>query len=157
MSAAEAEQFLKTWIIGTLDTPQPILNGLPSCPFARKALTDGKVMFMHCDTPAWETVVEWFGDREVLCLVVHQPMAVDAFHAMVEEGNRVLSRSGLIGLEDHPDYPERIGDVVMNNGRYQIVLVQRISDLEKARGRLEKTGYYTNWPADYRTEVTGKN
>lgn len=152
----ESVAYLRQWITTTLDTKNPVFNDLPACPYARKALIDGKVTFLHCDVPMWDEIREWAMSSEVIVVVVHTPMSVPEFHFAMEEGNRILAQSGLIGLEDHPDYPEEVGGVVLNNGRYQIMLIQAEAALEKARARLEKLGYYKNWPADYREEVTGR-
>ena len=52
-----------------------------------------------------------------------------------------------VALEDHPDDEENINGVIMNNGKYPIVLMQRLSKIQMFSGFLKKKGYYDE--ADY--------
>lgn len=154
---SESEKFIKEWIATTLNTPHAVFNDLPACPYARTALLNNKVKFLHCARPDWtEVIAAWDGKAEVLVVMVHDEMEVPAFHALMEEGNAAMKEAGLIGLEDHPDYVEKVGGVMLNNGRYQLILIQKEAALEKARAHLERLGYYRQWPDDYYEEVTGK-
>jgi hypothetical protein len=58
-----------------------------------------------------------------------------------------------IFLDDHVNNVERMHDVVFNNGRYNVLFLQRRSKLAAATRRLEKTGYYNKWTKEYYDEV----
>ena len=156
-SETEAEAFIRDWCLTTLSEPHVVFNNLPACPYARAGFLNHKVKFLHCGRPDWTQVIAaWDGKADVLVVLVHEPMEVAYFHALMEHGNHALRQAGLIGLEDHPDYVEEVGGVRLNNGRYQLLLIQNEAALDKAREKLAAQGYYQNWPADYLEEVTGR-
>ena len=51
----------------------------------------------------------------------------------------------IVSLEDHPNDVEIVNGVQMNFGLCGIVLIQRLSKLNKASKILRKQGYYKNW------------
>ena len=56
-------------------------------------------------------------------------------------------------LEDHPDEEENINGVIMNNGKYPIVLMQRLSKIQMFSGILKKRGYYDVWSKENLDDV----
>ena len=40
---------IKTWISDFVTRPNPVFGNLPPCPFAQKAMIDGKVEFLELD------------------------------------------------------------------------------------------------------------
>ena len=55
----------------------------------------------------------------------------------------------LLSLEDHPDDPEVVNGVVMNNGTYALALVQSLSDLDEKSQLVARKGFYDTWPEEY--------
>jgi hypothetical protein len=55
----------------------------------------------------------------------------------------------LLALEDHPDDPEIVNGVCMNQGTYTMALVQSLSDLNAKAKLMARNGFYDTWPEDY--------
>ena len=64
-----------------------------------------------------------------------------------------VSTEHYIILDDHPNEPEEVGGVLLNQGTYAILFVQRRSELERARKELAGTDYYKNFTQEYKDEV----
>jgi hypothetical protein len=72
------------------------------------------------------------------------------FSASVNIANQdMLLRQDLIALEDHPDDPEIVNGVCMNQGTYALALVQSLSDLNAKAQQMANRGFYHNWPEQY--------
>ena len=72
------------------------------------------------------------------------------FSASLNIANQdMLLRQDLIALEDHPDDPEIVNGVCMNQGTYALALVQSLSDLNAKAQQMANRGFYHNWPAQY--------
>jgi hypothetical protein len=56
-------------------------------------------------------------------------------------------------LEDHPDSVEDVNGVVMNQGKYALVLVQSLSKLNVAAKQMGAKGFYHAWPEEYLIEL----
>ena len=58
-------------------------------------------------------------------------------------------------MEDHPQLVEKVKDVVLNQGKYILMLCQNRTKLKTFEDRLRQTDYYKNWSTKYEKEVTG--
>jgi len=68
-----------------------------------------------------------------------------------------MSQDKYIVLDDHMDDATFINGVQSNFGRGNLLLVQKLAKLKKAREQLHKTDYYKHWsPTLYRRIVHGK-
>jgi hypothetical protein len=74
------------------------------------------------------------------------------FHTAVEDANQefLLSRD-ILALEDHPADVEDVNGVIMNQGKYALVLVQSLSKLNVAAKQMGAKGFYHTWPEEYLT------
>jgi hypothetical protein len=74
------------------------------------------------------------------------------FHSAIESANRefLLARD-ILALEDHPDSVEDVNGVIMNQGKYALVLVQSLSKLNVAAKQMGSKGFYHTWPEEYLT------
>jgi len=74
------------------------------------------------------------------------------FHTAVEDANQefLLSRD-ILALEDHPADVEDVNGVIMNQGKYALVLVQSLSKLNVAAKQMGSKGFYHTWPEEYLT------
>ena len=61
----------------------------------------------------------------------------------------------VVVLEDHPDTPESVKGVKLNNGHYILFLAQSLSKLNRFSKILEAGPYYKNWSKDYLRAVKG--
>jgi hypothetical protein len=139
-----------------------VFGDLPPCPYAQKAIIDGKVEFVELNATAdWTTIYQliWntdFDEKDVLCVIVdpRQFTAQETVSIADVLNERFMPRDVVV-LEDHPDIDERVKDVKLNNGHYTLFLAQRLSKLNKFSRMLEAGPYYKNWSKSYLESVKG--
>ena len=157
-------QTIKNWIKDFVTRPNPVFGDLPPCPFAQKAIVDGKVEFVELDGVAeFVTIAShiWhfdFDKKDVLCMIAEP----DHFtkKETVEIANMLneifrFKQMDVVVLEDHPKIKESVRGVKLNNGKYILFLAQRLSKLNKFAKMLEKGPYYRNWSKSYLESVKG--
>jgi hypothetical protein len=153
---------IQNWISDFVTKPNPIFGDLPPCPFAQKAMIDGKVEFLELDGVAgYETLYGhiWnfdFDDKDVLCMIAERDHfttreTTDIAHDL----NKYWMPKDIVVLEDHPDIPEHVKHVKLNNGHYTLFLAQRLSKLNRFSKMLESGPYYKNWSKTYLESVKG--
>ena len=153
---------IKTWIGDFVTRPNPVFGDLPPCPYAQKAIIDGKVEFVELNATAdWTTIYQliWntdFDEKDVLCVIVdpRQFTAQETVSIADVLNERFMPRDVVI-LEDHPDIYESVKGVKLNNGNYTLFLAQRLSKLNKFAKMLESGPYYRNWSRSYLESVKG--
>ena len=155
-------QKIQTWISDFVTKPNPIFGNLPPCPFAQKAIIDGKVEFVELNATAdWTTIYQliWntdFDEKDVLCVIVDpRQFTAQETVSMAEALNERFMPRDVVVLEDHPDIDERVKGVKLNNGHYTLFLAQRLSKLNKFSRMLEAGPYYKNWSRSYLESVKG--
>ena len=156
----EFETYMREWIMGDLSTPLEILNNLPKCPYAKTAYLENKVMFFDGSELLFdvlETIADTWIDEKIEVAVIKLADSVDAdsMTPTVDMLNSVFESSDFVFLDDHNGNEERMKDVVFNNGKYNVLFMQRKSKLDLATKKLEKLGYYKNWTKEYYDEVVG--
>lgn len=152
MDIVQARIDILDWVTGFVEQPHPALNGWPPCPHARRARLDGEfdirpglidpyTDLMKVDMGNY-MVIAYVYDRHVL--------TAERFNQQVDAVNQafLLSRD-IIALADHPDAPEEVLGVRMNQGQYAIVFVQPLSKLNQFARQIAAKGYYHDWPEDY--------
>lgn len=143
------KQFFE-WI-GSLNEPRDVTNGIPTCPYARRAVEDGKVAIIFKTRFGGlfdlnEIVSEWSGQFEVILLVVPRTQVdADAAQAVVKRANGLAAIIDLVVMVDHPDRPFIVAGQNNSNGEFVIFFVQQKSKLEAASAALKARGYYRNW------------
>ncbi len=153
---------IKNWISEFVTKPNPVFGNLPPCPFAQKAIIENKVDFLElggvADYPTlYQHILEAdFEEIDVLCMIA-QP---DQFTAgetekLAKDLNGYFMDRDVVILEDHPDTPESVEGVKLNNGHYILFLAQSLSKLNKFSKMLEMGPYYRNWSKDYLRSVKG--
>jgi hypothetical protein len=146
----ECKEFLSQWIINFLSTPQSILEGYPPCPYARKALVDNKINFLSSSNYVQvisQEVAGWDNSYDVL-LVECGAVNKDTFVKDVDIINTEILAKGFVALEDHVEIEEPLHHLDFRNGKYNIILVQRLDKINQASASLKKLGYYNNWSND---------
>lgn len=148
--------YIKDWILNFLSTPQPLLNGFPPCPYARKALIDNKIKFFKssdyvndiCDLfDNWDEAID-----VAVCVVPDEEDSI-LFVSNASKINELYLSKGFGVLEDHIKIPELFFNLSFNNGKHNIILCQRIEKLNTAAAQLLSKGYYDNWPKDMYDDV----
>lgn len=146
----ECKEFLSNWIINFLSKPQEILSGYPPCPYARKALIENKINFLSASNYTQvilQEVSAWNNLYDVL-LVECGNIDKDTFVNDVADINIELLGKGFVALEDHVNIEEPLHHLDFRNGKYNIILVQRLDKINLASDSLKKLGYYNNWSSD---------
>lgn len=144
------EKQLINWMKTFVEVPHPTLGDWPPCPYARHARIDNKIAFIESkfgnlvntveqnlvllDTK--DVLVIWFDHNDV------DPVTLSGF---VRAHNELLMPRDYVILEDHPDALEFVSGVNMNFGKCALLLVQRLSKLNKASDQLQLKGYYQHW------------
>jgi hypothetical protein len=70
-------------------------------------------------------------------------------HNVAAANQQWLNRQDMIALGDHPNAPEIVQGVSMNQGTYALILVQCLSDLDHRAQAIAQRGFYQDWPEDY--------
>ena len=148
-----ASNDIEDWILNFLSKPNTTFAGLPPCPYAKRAWLDGKVLVRHIHSQELELAIESFKDsfpdnKDVILF------CVDLVSLRTKElADLCISTDKFVLLDDHPDSVEEIQGVVLNQGKYAIVFMQRRNQLIDARAELELTDYYKNFPASYKKDI----
>jgi len=142
------DAFIEQWILETLSVQSETFNNLPPCPYAKQAWLDNRVLVVEEDIQAnYKQLLDTY---EVI-IYAYNPKEISAQD--LSDLAASLSDEEIVALDDHPDYEESVGDVVLNNGKYALLLVQERTKLNKARQILKTKGYYDNWSPEYLKEV----
>ena len=147
MNQQQVIQDVKHWITEFVTKPNPLLNKLPPCPYAKQAMIEDKVQIV---VPTEGTVsyaiqhaLTNFDHNMDLVMLVFDPKVMDpeTFEACVWRWNQTVDPQFVL-LDDHPDNEENINGVSMNNGKYAIVFIQKSDKLDEASKFLKtKTKY----------------
>ena len=153
---------IKTWISDFVTKPNPVFGDLPPCPYAQKAMVDGKVEFLELDgigqfgtifTHIWNFD---FDKKDVLVLIAEPDQyTAEQTVEIADRLNEALMPSDIVVLEDHPEIEEKVKHVRLNNGEYILFLAQRLSKLNHFSKMLEVGPYYKNWSKSYLESVKG--
>jgi len=155
---------IKQWVEEFVSVKNEKLNIIP-CPFAKQALLNDTIVYREFKDGGVESLrhqlyelvnSDWDDSKEVLVLYAEtKTMSSDDTSASVLQFNNTCKYLGidLVALEDHPDDPEVLNGVTMNFGKAILVLVQRLSKLNKASDILKKRGYYDDWPEENYNDV----
>lgn len=153
MRAYNIENDLEEWILSFLSKPSKVFNGLPPCPFAKKAWLDKRVIVS--DKP-WE-LTDYSpllrDELDLIILAYEADTPLEKFEYIYNEVNEHL-RGKFIVLDDHPKNREEVDGVVLNNGKYAMIFVQAANKLKEARVDLDRLGYYKNFTQEYKDDVT---
>jgi hypothetical protein len=148
---------IERWIETFVEVPHTSLGGWAPCPYARKARLDRDFEVRLGVNPYFDLkVVSQTGITKSVVIFVYESTAYSYkhFHAHVDSSNQeFLLAQNLLALEDHPDSPEIVNGVVMNQGTYALVLVQSLTDLDQKARLIAHKGFYDTWPADYLQEL----
>jgi hypothetical protein len=155
-------QQIKDWIEDFVTKPNPVFGDLPPCPFARKAMLENKVKFLELDSVAdyptvYQHIIEADFDEIDVLVQIARPdhFTLKQTKKIAEDLNSYFMERDVVILEDHPEDPEHVGTVKLNNGKYILILSQRLSKLNKFAKLLEVGPYYKNWSKDYLESVKG--
>ena len=150
------EDYLKKWVEEVLSVPHDLLNSLPICPFARKAIFDNKVKFIRTGNYVADiemSLETWDDTTHALIFVCDDNVDPEEFSENVKQLNKKFLIKDLVLLEDHVKIEEPFHGIKFNNGKYNIIIVQRLHSINEASRFLERSGYYINWSDDLYNDV----
>jgi hypothetical protein len=142
------KDYIADWIVSYLAVPSSAFNNLPPCPYAKQAWLDNKV-YITADSVGAE--YKQLLDRYEVIIYAFDPKEISSEDLSNLAAS--LSDEKIVALDDHPDHEESVGDVILNNGKYALLLVQERTKLNKARKILKSKGYYDSWSPQYLNEV----
>jgi hypothetical protein len=150
------KQDIEKWLVDFVEVPHPALGGWAPCPYARKARLDRDFEVKLGLAPIHDLVQTSRKGLEGKSVVifVYDPKDVsytELSYAIDVCNKEFLLPNNLLSLEDHPDDPEVVNGVVMNNGTYALALVQSLSDLDEKAQLVARKGFYDTWPNEYLT------
>ena len=153
----EAKEYMLQWISDFVSKPNPLLNNFPPCPFAKQAMLEKKIDFEVADKDInlylCEKSGRWTDDVDVCCIFVPGVDPDTLSNLVMDVNKNYLMPMNLLALEDHPQAEENVNGVIMNNGKYPIVLMQRLSKIQRFSNILKKQGYYKVWSDENLEEV----
>jgi hypothetical protein len=144
------------WSERFVEVPHPALGGWPPCPFARSARLNRTMQVLTGADPYFDlrNRARWgMGAYEVIVYAYDpEEWPYSRFHSAIEAANtEFLLARDILALEDHPADVEDVNGVIMNQGRYALVLVQSLSKLNVAAKQMGAKGFYHSWPEEYLT------
>jgi|TARA_R110002153_G_scaffold34423_2_gene103007 hypothetical protein len=155
------------WSQHTLQKPNPYYNGMPPCPYAKKAWEDDKVIILFKYDAnmqvLYSTISQW---EEAFDLAIIVDMAFqpdpEVFHDYLEQLNNAISEGvfidrdiWLMGFHPHDDSNDFIDDssfMQIVDDEYALIFVQRLSKVQEAADKLAEKGYYDNYLEEYDAE-----
>jgi len=154
MDIEQVKADILSWIENFVEVPHPSLGGWPPCPFARQARMKRSFEIYLGTDPYYDLKnrARWgMGNREVI-IYAYNPTEWphELFSASIESANTEhLLRADILALEDHPADVENVNGVIMNQGKYALILVQCLSDLNAKAQQMASKGFYHDWPEEY--------
>lgn len=122
--------------------------GLPPCPFARKAWSDGVVSVEVVDNIAEVLVDAHFVDPDsefvmVYAVIDSGGLTIEQFDAVLEEFNAIGNGVWLMGAHHEAPTSDLMPEIESKTGvEYGLILVQSLEHLVVASDKLRNTGYY---------------
>lgn len=156
---SNAVDYLQNWIFEFVSKSNPDLNNFPPCPFAKQALIDSKINFLevksikNCVETIRKQTDEWDDNLDLVALVFTKLPNADILVEEIENINQQIGKLDFVVLEDHPEIEENVNGVIMNNGKYAICLMQRLSKIQKFSNILRRQGYYNVWSEENMEDV----
>lgn len=157
------EQDIRSWSQHVLEIPNERLQGLPACPYAKKAWQDNRVSVIEVDDILKETVpyIDLVLKKTydvVICASYVLPDP-DDFYAWVQTMNKAYAKKDGYFMCFHPAYGAEEAELDFLYEHtwessieedYCMVFMQRLTDVDNKSRHLEKLKYYEAFlPEDY--------
>lgn len=155
---------LRSWSKYVLEVPNPHLNGLPACPYARKAWLDNKVKVLEVDNVLLSALEHrhLISKYDLVIVASYEIPDAETMQAMVEHYNDLGAHEDLHFMLFHPDYGAEDAELDFLYEHdweseledYCMIFIQRLSQVDDASLQLEGKGYYSTFPKhEYQTLV----
>ena len=154
---------IRAWSAHALETNNPYFNGLPACPYAKKAWQDNRVaiIFKYGGNQCLFNVLTEFSDALDLVIVVdrHVRQSADEFHDYNDGLNDAISRGifgdrnlWVMGFHPEDDANDFVDDGTFEpqvEAAYAMTFVQRLTKVQEAADKLKQMGYYDAYLEEY--------
>ena len=134
------KNIIESWVNNDLSVVDKD-TGFAPCPFAKRAMQDGKLNIIDCDGDLWEQVAKQCKDFDdnysvVICLEEYPMQTYEEVEAACMAMNEwfSLNKMDVWLLAFQTDFT--------------MVFVQKLSELNEASQKLEKMGYYEHYNRD---------
>jgi hypothetical protein len=159
----EIVEEIRAWSAEVLEKESPYFNGLPPCPYAKKAWQDNRVaiIFKYGGNRGLFDVLTKFNDALDLVIIVDRNprQTSEEFHDYNDALNDAISRN-IFGDRDlwvmgfHPDdeandFVQDVSFEAKTDDTYAMIFVQRLTKLHLAADKLHKRGYYATYDGLY--------
>ena len=160
-------QEIMAWSDHTLHKPNQYYNGLPPCPYAKKAWEENKVaiLFKYEDSfqALYSTISQWVDDLDLVIIVdLAFEKNPESFHNFLDGINNAIADGIFIdrdmwvmGFHPHDEANDFIDDqsfMQLVDDEYAMVFVQRLSKVQESADKLAEKGYYKNYLEEYDAE-----
>lgn len=153
LDLATVKADIEQWIIDFVEVKNPALGGWPPCPYARRARLENDYDVRIGRNPFEDLISISYGTLpKSVVVIAYDPKEhpYEQFHRELSWANEnYLLPKDLLALEDHPNDPEIVNGVSMNQGTYALALVQSLSDLDAKAKTMAAKGFYDTWPEEY--------
>lgn len=158
MNIDQVRKDILEWSENFVEVPHPALGGWPPCPFARRARLKNTIGIFEGTDPYFDLKARarWGMSKYEVIIYAYHPTQwpYELFNQSIESANKeFLLSKNLLVLEDHPDDPEIVNGICMNQGNYALALVQELSDLNEKAAQMANKGFYHTWPEEYLTAL----
>jgi hypothetical protein len=147
------KQDIERWITDFVEVPHPALGGWPPCPYAKKARLERDFDVRIGMDPYFDLKnLAQDGITKSVVMFVYDPAewSYEQFSYSLKAANEnYLLAKDILALEDHPDDPEWVNGICMNQGTYVMAMCQSLSDLNIKAHHMASKGFYNTWPEQY--------
>jgi len=154
----EIREEIRLWSKEALEQPNEHYNGLPACPFAKKAWSDDRVDFVFKYDSSWdvlfETIKGWDDSKDVIIIIDFDYLELEELYEFMDLLNDTLSEDGtdmfVMGFHPEAESNELLSDSfeMTDDNSYAMIFLQRLTKLQEASNLLRDKGYY-NLCEDY--------
>jgi hypothetical protein len=154
MNLEQVKQDILAWSENFLEVPHPALGNWSPCPYARRARLNNQVEIRLGTDPDHDLrslAAQGLGAAQVVIFAYDPKLQPrEKFANQLAAANQdFLLAVDLIVLEDHPDDPEIVNGVCMNQGTHALAMCQSLSDLDLKARMMANKGFYHSWPEEY--------
>jgi len=155
----QVKQDIDEWIKNFLAIPRKNLNGWSPCPYAHAAVHKQSYKTfigtdIHTDLNKISNYQLKPDEVVIIAYSKTQYPNPDVFFKTIKEINDfLLTDRDLIALGDHPNMIEEVNGVKFNQGKYVLVLIQNLNDLNIKSKKVAKAGFYIDWSEEYLADI----
>jgi hypothetical protein len=147
----ELKDYIENWI-KFISKKQDAINGFPVCPYASRAKYEIIDSTFYAGVKHALDIIDNFDI--VIINVSDENFTSAQLDELVNQYNSNLKNENIWLFADHPEAYTDINGIPTSNGKYALVLVQRLDDLTAASDHLKQnTNYYEKWSSVYYDKI----